>query len=464
MTTARRAAAQAARRSSDRKSTARSARDAAVVILSRVDGGEAYANILLASVLGRAGLSEIDAGLATELVLGTLRHRARVDWTLAGALRHPLDDLPPRIRAVLRTGAYQLLFMPRIPPHAAVDEAVSLARIHGHAGTVKLANAVLRRIASEGERILPAASSIGRISIAHSHPEWLVDRWIRRFGEVETEALCRANNAPARPTARLNTLQLHPDEAVRRLLDAGMTVTRTALAEGVYLAGPVSERHRVVAEGLLTMQDLAAMLVTHVLDPQPGETIIDGAAAPGGKTTHIAERMRDRGRIIACDTHAAKLTRLRHRVARMGISIVEAHERDAREIGRVFSRQADRVLLDAPCTGLGVLRRRPDIKWRVQAGDITTLAALQLQIIRGAADAVRPGGVLVYSVCTTEDEEGQKVVSEFLTEHEEFRLEMPDLPDALRSAVAAPGAALLLPQRHDTDGFFIARMRRRADI
>jgi len=435
-----------------------------VLILARVDHGEAYANLLLGSVLSRARLSEADAGLATELVLGTLRHRARVDWTLAGALRRPLSDLPPRIRAVLRTGAYQLIFLPRIPAHAAVDEAVSLARTLGHVGTAKLANAVLRRIASEGERPLPAGSPAERIAVENSHPGWLIDRWLRRFGDVETEALCRANNAPARPTARVNTLKLQPDEAVERLHDAGITVTRTAIAEGLHLAGPVSDRHRIVMEGLCVMQDLAAMLVTHVLDPQPGETVIDGAAAPGGKTTHIAERMRDRGRIIACDIHTAKLERLRHRVAGMGISIVEAHEQDARGIGRAFPRQADRVLLDAPCTGLGVLRRRPDIKWRVQAEDVTALAALQQQIIQGAADAVRPGGVLVYSVCTTEDEEGQKVVEEFLREHKEFRLEMPDLPDAFRSAVAASGAALLLPHRHGTDGFFIARMRRRADI
>lgn len=459
MTTARRAAAQAARRSSERGS----AREASVLILSRVDHGEAYANLLLSSVLGRAHLSEVDAALATELVLGTLRHRARVDWTLAAALRHPLDDLPPRIRAVLRTGAYQLLFLPRIPAHAAVDEAVSLARAHGHAGTAKLVNAVLRRIASDGERPLPAGSPHERMAVEHSHPGWLIDRWVNRFGDAETEALCRANNAPARATARVNTLKLHLDEAVRHLHDADIAATPTPLPEGLHLTGPFSDRQRVVAEGLLTMQDLAAMLVTHVLDPQPEETVIDGAAAPGGKTTHIAERMRDRGRIIACDVHAAKLERLRHRVAAMGISIVKAYQQDARGIGRAFPRQADRVLLDAPCTGLGVLRRRPDIKWRVQADDISALAALQQQIIRGACDAVRPDGVLVYSVCTTEEEEGQQVVEEFLREHKEFRLEMLDLPDAFRSAVTASGAALLLPHRHGTDGFFIARMRRRAN-
>lgn len=203
------------------------------------------------------------------------------------------------------------------------------------------------------------------------------------------------------------------------------------------------------------------MLVTDVLDPQPGETVIDGAAAPGGKTTHIAERMRDRGRIIACDIHQGKLERLSARVAAMGISSVEAHHLDARELGAAFSRQADRLLLDAPCTGLGVLRRRPDIKWRVRPDDIRTLAALQTAIISGAAEAVRPGGVLVYSVCSTEEEEGQNVVEAFLRDHRGFAPEGFALPDDLVAAGGTSGAAMLLPHRHGTDGFFIARLRRR---
>lgn len=433
-----------------------------MVVLARVDRGKAFATLLLGSVLERARLSDADAALTTELVLGVLRHRARVDWTLEGALHRRLSDLPPRIRAVLRTAVYQLLFLRRIPAPAAVDEAVSLARAHGHVGTARLTNAVLRRIAAQGERELPADTPAGRIAVAHSHPGWLVRRWIARWGEEEAEALCRVNNTPAPATARVNALRWSIPEAIEQLRSAGLTTAPTALSEGLHLAGPFPERHRLVAEGWLTMQDLGAMLVTHVLDPQPGETVVDGAAAPGGKTTHIAERMRDRGRIIACDVHAGKLQRLSTRASTMDITIVEAHHLDAREIGRTVPAQVDRLLLDLPCTGLGVLRRRPDIRWRVQPDDIPALATVQGEILRGAAGGLRPGGVLVYSVCSTEPEEGPAVVEAFVRAHREFGFEGFALPDAFRTAGGEAGTAMLLPHRHGTDGFFIARLRRRA--
>jgi len=431
-------------------------------VLARVDVGQAFANLLLTSALERARLSPADAGLATELVYGVLRHRARLDWTLAGALRRPLLDLPPRIRAVLRAGAYQLLFLTRIPARAAVDESVSLARAHGHAGTAKLVNAVLRRIAADGERPLPEGPASERIAVEHSHPLWLVERWLARFGSEETTALCRANNTAAPTTARVNTLRLDPPEAEQRLRREGFQVSRTALPEAVILDGPFSARHRFVEEGLLSIQDLAAIAVTHILDPQPGEMVIDAAAAPGGKTTHIAERMRDRGRVIACDIHQGKLQRLSARVAAMGLASVEAHHLDARAVGRTFPEQADRLLLDAPCTGLGVVRRRPDIKWRVRTDDPAALARVQRELLHGAAPAVRPGGVLVYSVCTTEEEEGKGVVEAFLRDHRGFTPEGFTLPGELREAGGSAGSVMLLPHRHGTDGFFIARLRRRA--
>jgi len=442
-------------------SPAGSAREAALVVLARVDRGEAFANVLLHSALSRARLSDVDAGLATELVLGVLRHRARVDWTLAGALRHPLERLTPRIRAVLRTAVYQLLFLPRIPAHAAVHEAVTLARAHGHRGTAKLVNAVLRRVAAEGERALPEGSPSERLAVEHSHPRWLVDRWVARMGEEETSALCRANNRPGPPAVRVNTQRRGPEDVVQRLREAGATVRPTVLPEGYYVDGPFGPRQAMAAEGSLTVQDLGAMLVTHLLDPQPGETVIDGAAAPGGKTTHIAERMRGHGRVIACDIHQGKLERLSARAALMGLETIEAHHQDARTLGRTFRHQAHRLLLDAPCTGFGVLRRRPDIKWRAQPEDIPALAALQAEMLRGAVDALRPGGILVYSVCTIEDEEGRDVIAGLLRSRPEFE---PDgdlpLPGAFAGAAVGPGQILLLPHRHGTDGFYVARLRR----
>lgn len=431
-------------------------------MLSRVESSQAFANLLLHHQLSRVPLAPADAALVTELVNGTLRHRSRVDWTVAGALRHPLVELPPRIRAILRTATYQLLFLTRVPARAVVHEAVTLARRHGHAGTAALVNAVLRRISERGERPLPDLEPAARIALEHSHPRWLVDRWLGRLGADETLALVAANNAPAPISVRVNPLKTSPEDALQAMVAAGISAQTTVLPEGLILRGAFELRRRFVESGLLTPQDLGAMLVTHLLDPQPGETIIDACAAPGGKTTHIAERMGNQGRVIACDIHPGKLETVRRRAGVLSLRILDVHEQDARSLGRVWFQQADRVLVDAPCTGLGVLRRRPEIKWRVQPEHVTAMAALQGSILDGAADAVRPGGVLLYSVCTTEPEEGEIVVQEFLGRHAQFALDagMPIPAGLTRAGDDVPGQLTLLPHRHDTDGFFIARMRR----
>lgn len=441
-----------------------SARDLAATVLFRVDAGGAFANILLHQLLDESRLSLADAGLATEIVLGTLRYQARIDWTLAGSLRYRMEELPPRIRAILRSAVYQVLFL-RVPARAAVHEAVTLARRYGHAGTASLVNAVLRRIAAEGERPLPSPERdpVERIAIEHSHPRWLVDRWVARWGQEEAVALCRANNEPAPVMARVNILKASPQEAVVHLAASGMTASSTPLAEGVRLEGSFSTRHDLVKRGWLTVQDLGAMVVTHALDPQPGETVIDACAAPGGKATHIAERMRNQGKVMACDIHPGKLQSVSQRAGVLGIDIIEAYPQDARTLGRRWAGMADRLLIDAPCTGLGVVRRRPEIRWRVQPADLETLATLQLEILLGACDAVRPGGVLLYSVCSTEPDEGPAVIERFLRARPDFACD-PVLPmpaPLARRGSPPDGMITLLPHQHGTDGFFIARLTRR---
>jgi len=447
-----------------RRPPAPSAREVAALVLSRVESGRAFANVLLHHQLTETHLPPVDAGLATELVYGTLRHQARVDWTIAGALRYALDELPPRLRAILRTAVYQLLFLERIPARAIVHEAVHLARRHGHAGTAALANAVLRRIADQGERPLPAENDpVTRIAVEHSHPGWLVDRWVQRSGIEDTIALCRANNTPAPIYARVNRLRASPDAVIADLAASGVTARPTPLAEGLRLQGPFEARHRLVESGVLTVQDLGAMVVAHLLDPQPGETIIDACAAPGGKTTHIAERLADQGRVIACDIHPGKAQALHRRLTHLGLQSVEVVVQDARRLGETLPQVADRVLVDAPCTGLGVLRRRPEIKWRVYAEHLHGMADLQGAILAGAAGAVRFGGMLLYSVCTTEPEESGMVVDQFLEGHPDYELDPTlRLPEGLPALPAdRPGMVTLLPHRHGTDGFFIARLRRR---
>lgn len=437
----------------------------AVTVLVRVDRGRSFANLLLHHRIAGAHLPPADAALATELVLGVLRHRGRLDWTLQGVASHPLEELPPAIRAILRTGAYQLLFLSRVPPRAAIHQAVELAKRHGHAGTARLVNAVLRRIASDGERPLPPADdALARLAVEQSHPRWMVQRWADRLGMADAAALCAANNTPAPLYVRLNLMRGSREALIARLQQGGATVTATPLSEGVEAPNGFVERKRMAGEGLLTVQDLGAMLVTHILDPQPGETIVDACAAPGGKTTHIVERMGNSGRVLACDVHEGKLAAAARRAIVTGASIIEPHVLDARALSHTFPDLADRVLVDAPCTGLGVVRRRPDIKWRVRPQDIPAMAAVQQQILTGAAGAVRPGGVLVYSVCTLEPEEGEAVVAGFLSARPDFALEPVPVPQGLGPTGGVDsGMMSVWPHRQGTDGFFIARLRRASD-
>lgn len=457
VTTRRRAVVSAVRRV-----PVRSARELASSILVRVEGG-AFANLLLYHELARASLQPADAALTTELVLGTLRHQSRLDWSLAGVIRGRFGELPPHIRAILRTSAYQLLFLSRIPAHAAVNEAVTLARRYGHSGTANLTNAVLRRLANDGERALPdpVTDPPGHLAVRHSHPLWLIQRWLTRWGVEETGALCSANNTPAPWTARVNVLASPIEDTTHELEAAGVVVNRTVMPEGLEVRGGFDERHRLVQGGRLTIQDVGAMLVTHALDPRPGETVIDACAAPGGKTTHIAERMHNRGHVIGCDVHEGKLQALSRRAEAMSATIVHTHHADARTIGDAFKMRADRLLVDAPCTGLGVVRRRPEIKWRVTAEEIPVCARVQRSILEGSWASVKPGGILVYSVCTTEPEEGSAVIDSFLLAHHEFQPDPVVWPEALGLPVGA--SALLLPHRHGTDGFFISRLRRVED-
>lgn len=381
------------------------------------------------------------------MVLGTLRQQGRLDYALERALQRPLASLPAAIRTVLRMGLYQVWFLDRVPDAAAVHQAVEAAKRHGHEGTARLVNAVLRRLAAEGEPPPPPPDGdpAGHLAVTHSHPRWLVQRWIARWGAEETRALCAANNVPPPSALRVNLLRTTPEAVAAQLRHRGLQVAPGSLPEALRVRGTLALRLDLYREGLVTMQDEGAMAVAHLLAPQPGETVLDGAAGSGIKATHLAELMRNQGRVVALDIQPAKLKALSGHCARLGIDIVEAHHLDARQAGARFRGRMDRVLVDAPCTGLGVLGRRPEIRWRLTPECIPALAAQQRALLAGVAEAVRPGGVLVYAVCSLEPEEGPEVVEDFLRRHPAFVLEE---------------ARLLLPHRHGTDGFYMARLRR----
>ncbi|HET7265924.1 MAG TPA: 16S rRNA (cytosine(967)-C(5))-methyltransferase RsmB [bacterium] len=438
----------------------RTAREVALEVLHRVDADRAWTGPALRAALNRADLAPADEAFATELVYGTLRHRAQVDWALGQALHRRLDSLPPRIREVLRLGAYQLAFLSRVPARAACDETVELARRVGHRGTVSLVNAVMRRLAASPPAWPAPADTAEAIAVRWSHPEWLVARWLARFGPEEARALCASDNETPPSWVRLNTLRGPIHELDARVRALGLeTLASERLPEARRItAGAGEARERAHAAGLVTPQDEGSMLVARLVAPQPGETVIDACAAPGGKTTHLAALMENRGRVLAFDVLPQKLETVTRQCARLGVTCVEPAVLDAATLGERYRAAADRVLVDAPCSGLGVLRRRPEIRWRVRAGDLAAVAERQRRLLAGAAGAVRPGGRLVYSVCTIEPEEGPEVVAGFLAARPEF--EPAPIEDWPFAVPGAPGTAFLYPHHAGTDGFFVAALRR----
>ncbi len=450
---------------------ARTAREAALRALRDIDVKEAYANLALDAHLSRSRLEGRDRGLATELVYGVTRRRATLDWAIGQVATRPLDKMDPWVRNILREAVYQILYMDRIPDSAAVDEAVELAKRYGHAGVAKFVNGVLRNLIRRREALVwpdPAEDPVGALAVTHSHPEWLVREWTGRYGTEEATRLLEAANRVPPLTIRVNKLKATREQVAEALAAEGVQTEPTAHSpQGLIVRGLTSatslEQLKAMKEGLFTVQDESSMLVGPALAPEPGWLVIDVAAAPGGKATHLAELMQNQGKVLAVDIHPHKIDLIEENARRLATTIVEGLCLDAREIGKHMPGRADAVLCDVPCSGLGTLARRPDARWRKAPEDIDALAQVQRAILESAAAAVKPGGVLVYSTCTIHPKENQEMVEGFLADHPEFAFEElePYLPPSLAGEDRG-GWIQLLPHIHGTDGFFIARMRKRA--
>lgn len=440
----------------------------ALQVLLDVEERGAYANLALGSLLDKIRPVKLDRSFTTELVYGTLRTLNTLDWALAQYSRRPLADLAPAVRNILRLGTYQIMFMDRVPDSAAVNESVNLARKHGHAGIVKYVNGVLRNLVRGKDRLSypdPKEKPVESIALRYSHPHWLVRYWLNLFGYEDTVALCEANNLPAPNTVRVNTLKTDTAMLIGVLDALGVKAQRGQYARDcLYLDGFVSLGGLPpFREGLFQIQDESSILVGQALQPKPGTRVIDVASAPGGKATHLAQLMQNQGEIIALDVHPHKIKLIEENCRRLGVKIVRPRLLDAREITKETVGMADYVLVDAPCSGLGVLRRRPDARWRKDEEQIKSLAELQGQILAAVAPIVKPGGVLVYSTCTITREENLGQLEKFLDDYQAFQLEsLKDLlPEELdHEGTMSKGYLQILPHLHGLDGFFIARLRK----
>lgn len=413
------------RRPTIRKPTAR---ELALDVLTAVDTDKAYSNLKLNQALRQHELERAEAGLATELVYGTIQRLNTIDYYLNRFVAKGVGKLQPWVRNLLRLSFYQLYYLDRVPDHAAVNEAVNIAKKRGHQGISGMVNAVLRNVLrSKSELALPEGlSAVQRIALEHSHPEWMVARWIAGYGEETTRAICASNNEVPRVSVRNNALSQSRDSLLARLEAEGRSAALSALApQGIVVTSggnmALSDEYE---QGMLSVQDESSMLVAEAVEPKPGMRVLDCCAAPGGKTAHMAEKMGDRGEIVACDLHPHKEQLIREQAHRLGINVIKTQIQDARRLGEAFAPGSfDRILLDAPCSGLGVIRRKPDLKWMKQEAEIGEIASLQYEILCSVERLLRPGGVLVYSTCTIEREENVELIERFLAEHPGYSLE-----------------------------------------
>jgi 16S rRNA (cytosine967-C5)-methyltransferase len=430
-------------------------------VLERVEADASFADSALEAELTRHRLETRDAALATELVYGTLRWQRYLDWILAPHSRRRLESLDPRVRVLLRMTAYQIAFLERVPAFAAVNDAVTLAP--RSAGVSAFVNAVLRSFARRGARerepALPRNASEA-LAVRCSFPTWIAERWVARYGREDAESLMRALNERPPLTLRANRLRIARDALGRRLADEdGLEWQPTRLAPEGLVVGPggAPGEWRAFADGGFAVQDEASMLIARLLGPEPGATIADVCAAPGTKTTHLGELMDNRGRILAFDREPARLARVGEAAARLGVSIIDTHDGPVEALAPAFRDACDGVLVDAPCSNLGVLRRNPEVKWRRQPSDLALASRRQSEILGAAATMVRPGGRLVYATCSLEPEENDDVARAFLAARPDFRVDPPnDFPVPLDSG----GWLRCLPHRHGTDGFSAVRFRR----
>lgn len=442
-----------------RRNLYESVRGTAVKVLNRVERTDAYLDKLLDAELRSGDLPDVDKGLLTELVHGVLRWQNKLDWVLNGFSHGNFAKSDINVKNALRVGLYQILFLERIPHAAAVNEAVEfIKRIRGDK-PAGLVNAVLRNIIRNIDGIRypdPAQDKVQYLSVMGSHPHWMVKRWHQRFGPDETEKFLYANNERPMLSLRINKLKTEPGAFLRQLdLQSIQYQGSSHLDYFVKVKSfPRIGQNEMFRSGIFTIQDESAALPCILLGPKPGERVLDLCAAPGGKTTHIAELMKNEGEVLAVDKYEIKLSFIKAACERLGLKNVKLLVADS---SIMEHEPVDRVLVDAPCSGLGVLTKKPDLKWKRDVSDVVKLAKLQGELLENAARFVKPGGVLVYSTCTTEPEENQEVVKQFLANHPEFHIEHAG-DFVSRAVVNAEGFVETFPHKHGMDGSFAARM------
>ncbi len=421
-------------------------RQTALLILADIDENGAYINLLIDEKCRKEKISGRDAAFLSELVRGTVRNRGYLDYIISRYSKIKLKKISVLIKNILRMGLYQIFFMDKVPASAAVNESVVLSRRYGHASSSGFVNAILRNALRDGEISLPDDRTEA-LSVKYSYPLWMTKRFIEDFGFERAEKIMEAGNAKAETVIRVNTLKISADELYEKLGDAALSRDGNMIT--LKYSGSVSEIEGF-NEGLFTVQARPFEKTAELLEPSAGMTVLDGCAAPGGKTTYIAQLMKDKGEIFACDIYEHKLKLIEDAADRLSLHIIKTKLHDASKINEELSGKCDRVLLDVPCSGTGIIRRRPDIKWNRREDE--DFASLQQKILESQSKCLKAGGILIYSTCSIDKRENEYVINAFLEKNKDFKL-MP-FPGGEK------GYKTWYPDTDKTDGAFICRMKK----
>lgn len=438
-------------------------RKTALEILVRVGEKGGFSNVLIDNAIKKNSFSTKDEGLLTEIIYGTLKRQMTLEFYLAPFIGN--KKVEPWVKWLLYMSVYQMVYLDKVPDHAIIHESVEISKIKGHKGISSFVNGILRNIQRKG---LPDVNEIEdpvkRIAIGTSHPEWLINRWVDMYGESITEQMAVSNLEHKPMSVRIQPLKITRKEAIEQLEEEGYQVVPSSFSnQGLVIEEGNILKSKLFRSGFLTVQDQSSMLVAESMDLKPGFTVLDACSAPGGKTTHIAEKMNNQGEIFAYDLHAKKINLVREKAEELNLSIIKAEQADARNLPDFHRKEKfDRILLDAPCSGLGVLRGKPDIKYNKHEKDIEALAGIQLELLNSVSSLLKKGGKLVYSTCTVDKQENERLIEKFITEHPDFRVErefIEELPKKVQQSEGAGKWGLqLFPHQFGTDGFFLTRL------
>jgi 16S rRNA (cytosine967-C5)-methyltransferase len=447
------------------KENKKNVREAALEILEAIDKNQAYSNLLLNKTIEKNQIERRDVGLLTELIYGTLQRKMTLDYFLEPFLKNS-KKIEGWVVNLLRLTLFQMIYLDKIPDRAAIFEAVEIAKKRGHKGISGMVNGVLRNIQRNPLRDFAAIKDpLERLAMETSHPLWLVKRWVSQLGFDKTKQMCELNLTAPLQTARVNTTKISREELLTRLEQEGFSIEASPVIPVAIkcLRGNLASSD-AFREGLLTIQDESSMLVAYALNINTNDKVLDACAAPGGKSTHIAERLDGTGTVLSLDLHDHKVKLIAQNAERLGLSNIEAMSLDSRKAGEHFAKESfDKILLDAPCSGLGVMRRKPDMKYTKKEEDIRRLHDIQTNLLTSVAPLLKKGGILVYSTCTIDNEENNVIVENFLESNPDFigdETLMERMPFPVQSFVSNYSLQIL-PQDFGSDGFYIACLRKK---